>query len=135
MGVPATLLRKLYVTGSLRNTPTGFQFQLKNRLAPATLLRFGGLKVDGRYIATERVYLHVNDDVYPASHIDVHRPVLFQVNHILTVIVEGETLSPGSHHLTCDLYAQEVGWLHIPIEDELREFLPTSVDVSQMALS
>ena len=36
--IPTFLLKKLYVKGSFRNTPTGFQLSLRNTLAPGTLI-------------------------------------------------------------------------------------------------
>ncbi len=120
MGVPATLLRKLYVRNSLQNTSSGFRFQLKNRLAPATLRKFGNLTIDGSPIPIETVKLYLKDTPYLAKELNGQRATLFHVNDILTVEVVGAHLPPGSHRLTCDLYVEEVGWLHIPIEDEVQ---------------
>ncbi len=119
MGVPATLLRKLYVKNSLQNTPTGFRFQLKNRLAPATLRKFGNLTVDGENIPMTSISLLLEGGQYSAKELDGRRSVLFHVNDTLVVDVKGASLAPGIHRLTCDLYVEEVGWLHIPIEDEV----------------
>ncbi len=36
--IPSALLNKLYTVGSLKNTETGTQFAIKNRLTDATLI-------------------------------------------------------------------------------------------------
>ncbi len=121
MGVPATLLRKLYVENSLNNTPNGFQFQLKNRLAPATITRIGSLMASGREIPAENITLTVGQRHYSAVDVSNRRPIRFDVNDIVTVSVEAFPLPEGRHLITCDIYVEEVGWLHVPIEDEVRE--------------
>ncbi len=121
MGVPATLLRKLYVENSLRNTENGFQFQLKNRLAPATIVRFGSLSVADQEIPARDVVLKVKQNTYLALDVSERRPIRFGVNEIMTVSVTAPPLPAGHHVLTCDVYVKEVGWLHIPVEDVLAE--------------
>lgn len=45
--VPAFLLNKLYVKGSLKNTEDGFELAIKNTLAPGTIIGLGSLQIDG----------------------------------------------------------------------------------------
>jgi len=55
MVIPSMILKQLYTNGSLKNTPEGVQFSIKNRLSDATLtgvtsLKFNGQKVSRRAI-------------------------------------------------------------------------------------
>ena len=45
--VPGFLLRRLYLKGSLRNTSSGFEFQLRNRLGSGYAHKLLPLTVDG----------------------------------------------------------------------------------------
>ncbi len=119
MGVPATLLRKLYVEGSLRNTPDGFEFSLKNRLAPATITQFGVVCAAGNEYKPEEITLHIGRTTRSADEVDLKRSLFFHVNDVMTVHVKGEPLPTGHHLLTCRIFVQEVGWLNIPIEDDI----------------
>ncbi len=117
MGVPATLLKKMYVSGSLRNTPQGFRFTLKNRIAPATIIRFDEVHAMGRAFGPEHIFIHIGSKTYPAAEISERRNVCFHVNDVMDVEVRGFHLPPGEHILTCRMYVHEVGWLRVPVED------------------
>ncbi|MEE8392103.1 MAG: hypothetical protein V3S14_15085 [Anaerolineae bacterium] len=45
--IPPFVLKKLYVKGSLRAEADGFALDLKNSIAPASIVAFTGLDVDG----------------------------------------------------------------------------------------
>ena len=45
--IPSVLLNSLYTVGSLRNTRTGAQFAIKNRLSDAELVGVGSIAIDG----------------------------------------------------------------------------------------
>jgi len=45
--VPAFMLKKLYLRGSLKNTADGFQFQIRNTLAPGTISAVFPVSIDG----------------------------------------------------------------------------------------
>jgi len=120
MGVPATLLRKMYLSSSLRNTSDGFQFSLKNRLAPATIVGIGTLETAQKTFPPEVITVELNKACRPAAQVDPRRPLFFDVNDVLTVHVAGRPLAPGHHPLTLHLHVREVGHLCIPIEDDVR---------------
>ena len=50
VSVPGFLLRKLYVKGSLKNTDTGFQFQLRNSLGSGYAHKMMPLQVDDKVL-------------------------------------------------------------------------------------
>lgn len=45
--IPGVLLKQLYTRSSLQNTPTGFTFTLKNRLADAQFTGLQRARIDG----------------------------------------------------------------------------------------
>ena len=48
VSIPSFILRRLYVKGSLRNTDTGMEFQILNKLGSGQARRLLPLTVDGR---------------------------------------------------------------------------------------
>ena len=53
--IPAFMLKKLYVKGSQMNTYTGFRLQLKNTMAPGTIIGVSPLNVDGTVYPPEKI--------------------------------------------------------------------------------
>ncbi len=119
MGVPSVMLKRMYVQGSLRNTPHGFEFALKNRIAPATIVEIGEVHAAGRTYGPEAITIHLRSHTYPATQIDEKRSLTFGINEIARVEVNGQPLPLGEHILTWRVRTKEVGWLRIPVEDAL----------------
>ncbi len=59
--IPDLILKRLYIMGSLRNTPEGCQFALKNAFGTATVTRFEGIEVDGTVYVPQAVLVLVPD--------------------------------------------------------------------------
>ncbi len=124
MGVPATLLRRWYVEGSLDNTKDGFAFTLKNRLAPATIVRIIEAHAMGHVYKAEDIWLERKNGATPPTRVwgkDIsnQNPFLFHINDVVRVHVRGKPLAPGHHLITLELEAIEVGNLRVPVEDDV----------------
>jgi hypothetical protein len=118
--VPAFMLKKLYVHGSLKNTAEGFELAIKNTLAPGTIIGLGPLKVDGREVARENIQVSSGSgSVVRASTITAQAPVTFQVNALAILRIAGEKLTAGSHEIIVTINTKEVGLLQIPITDTI----------------
>jgi hypothetical protein len=119
--IPSSVLRKLYVTGSLRAEDDGFALELKNTIAPATIVAFNGLNVDGQPMELTQVTLAPPDgDPRPVDAISEKAPVSFPINAILVLsCASGETLEPGPHELIVHAVVREVGPIDIPVSDAL----------------
>jgi len=118
--IPPFVLKKLYVQGSLRPEDDGFALDLKNTIAPATIIAFAGLNVDGRTMAPAQVTLTSNNG-HPRSgdQVSTQAPLRFPIGATVTLRVVGETLAPGKHELVTRVVVEEVGPLDIPISDTL----------------
>jgi hypothetical protein len=120
--IPPFVLRKLYSKRSLRNEMDGFAFDLKNTIAPATIIAFTGLDVDDKRLASAQITVISPDDrPRAASDISVETPLALPLNAIITLRVAGESLRPGTHRLNIHIVVQEVGLLEIPITDTLAQ--------------
>ena len=118
--VPSFLLKKLYLQGSLRNIERGFEFRIKNTLAPGTIVGLTSLKVDGREVPLERVTVAWEGREARAAEVSPERPFPFDVNMEAALRVEGEQLTAGSHQISFTVVTKEVGELTIPIADSVQ---------------
>ena len=119
MPIPPALLRRLYVEGSLRNRRDGFEFTLRNRLTPGTLLQLGPLTVDGRRYEGDNLLLHTRKSTRPAEKIAAASPLDWPINVDITLIGVGPRLAAETHTLTLDLILRQAGKATLTIEDTL----------------
>ncbi len=118
--VPSFLLKKLYVKGSFKNTPTGFELALRNTLAPGTLIGISPLQIDGRNIPLDKILITTGDAApVRASDISLAVPRQFPLNVVIKFQVEDQPLTPGSHRVTVQVNTKEAGELKIDAEDKI----------------
>jgi len=118
--IPPTVLKKLYVKGSLRPEDGGFAFDLKNLIAPATITDVKGLDVNGESIdGSSLTIVPPSGNTRPADRISPGRPLQFPVGVVVTVHVASEPLIPGQHDVALHVDIKEIGSLEIPISDAI----------------
>jgi hydroxymethylglutaryl-CoA reductase (NADPH) len=118
--IPSFLLKKLYVKGSFKNTPTGFELALRNTLAPGTLIGISPLQIDGRDVPLARIMITAGDaPPVRASDISLTSPRQFPLNVVIKFQVEDQPLAPGSHRVTVQVNTKEAGELKIDAEDKI----------------
>lgn len=120
MNIPAPLLRKLYTIGSLRNTDTGTQFSLKNRLSDAEVTALRRVVIDGGIVALEHVQLGLPDQrVVSPSQVDAAHPVPFRLQDTMTVNAAVPELGHGTHEIEMVFETRPFGQLHLKVEDAI----------------
>jgi hydroxymethylglutaryl-CoA reductase (NADPH) len=118
--VPSFLLKKLYVKGSFKNNPNGFELALRNTLAPGTLIGISPLKIDDRDVPLEKILISTNDAApVRASDISPTAPRLFPLNALVKFQVEDQPLATGPHRLTVQVQTKEAGDLKLDAEDSI----------------
>ncbi len=117
--IPSSLLKKLYLKGSLLNSEAGLEFKLKNTLAPGTIVGFKALTVDGNPCPLENVYLVTSSGERPVTGVGAKTPFFLELNKEVTLVIKGLKLEPGHHKITIKVSTKEVGDLEIPVEDEV----------------
>jgi hydroxymethylglutaryl-CoA reductase (NADPH) len=114
---PPSLLNKVYVQKSLKNTPTGFEFTLKNLVDSGTLTGIPALTVDGAVVPLESVALQTSTGEKRAGEINPRAPLPVWINAQITVRVAGQPLAEGQHQIKLALSIMEAGRLEITIDD------------------
>jgi len=121
MPIPPALLRRLYLQGSLRNRHDGFEFTLRNRLAPSTVLGLGPLTVNSRKYEGDNLLLHTRKSTRPVERVTPEYPFDWPINADITLIGVGQPLTAGSHALTIEMLLRETGKTTLTIEDRLAD--------------
>ena len=117
MLVPSLLLKQLYTFGSLKNTGSGIQFSLKNRLSDATLTGVRSLSVGGKDVPVEDIEIVLNDGtrLRPAD-ISKDKSVAFPLRAILDIHAKRDALPEGKHKLEIAFEAKPFGKLKLKVE-------------------
>jgi hydroxymethylglutaryl-CoA reductase (NADPH) len=115
--IPAFMLKKLYLKGSLKNVAEGFEFQIKNTLAPGTITALLPIEVDGKAFPAADTFISRGEEKIAASAITKEKPTSFGINTTVTMMVKGATLAPGSHTLGIGVVTKEAGELKWDISD------------------
>jgi hydroxymethylglutaryl-CoA reductase (NADPH) len=119
MKVPAFLLRRLYVKGSLRNVDGGFEFDLKNSLGSGYAESVRPIIVDDEALPTASTRFVVDGEVKPFESITADSPMTLGMNKLVTVGVDGRTLTPGKHKIGIGFLVTGMGELAFDVTDAI----------------
>ena len=115
--IPSFLLRRLYVKGSLRNTSTGFQFELMNTLGSGYARRLLPLSVDGHEIPLANCAFQVDGRQCSFESISSSTPFTLDMQKITTVTIEGMNLSEERHTIGMGFEVPGLGTLQFDFMD------------------
>ena len=123
MNVPGFIARQFYVSGSLRNTESGWEVKAQNPMGSGVLVGVGRLRVDGTDIAPEAVTAQRDGDaeVMSASEVSRQRPVRVGKGDQVTLRVAAQPLASGEHTLDVELFEVNMGRLAFSITDRVSE--------------
>ena len=97
MKIPGFILRRLYVKDSLRSTPDGFEFQLRNRLGSGYARRLLPLTLDGEALEPAHSTFEVEGKVTSFEAVDRDTPFTLGMNKTTTIAYTGGAMAPGPH--------------------------------------
>ena len=121
MKVPAFLLRRLYVKGSLRNVDGGYEFDLRNTLGSGYAERTLPLILDGGEVPSRGARFVVLGEVTPFDDVSPERPMTLGMNKTVTVSVSGRTLDPGKHKIDIGFVVVGMGDMRFDVTDAIAE--------------
>ncbi|MFQ5933037.1 MAG: hypothetical protein ACE5KI_00160 [Dehalococcoidia bacterium] len=119
VSVPGFLLRRLYVKGSLANSPEGVRFQLKNSLGSGSAKAMLPVSIDGvPYPLEDSVFIAEGAEV-PFSSVSEEKPFAIAMNKEISILVKGASLEPGSHKLGMGFVVPGLGELKFDVKDSI----------------
>jgi len=119
MQIPAFLLRKLYIKGSLENVDEGFSFKLKNSLSPGTTTAVAPIKVNGNEYALDSTTIRSVDGEILGSDISEDNTFPIKVGVEIEIFVKGGSLPEGEHTIELSLKTKEAGTLAFDVKDSI----------------
>lgn len=119
MQIPAFLLRKLYVKGSLQNLKDGFQFKIKNSLSPGTATVLDPIKVDGTAYPLTALTITSEGKTIKASDVSASNAFPIKVGIEMVLGIKGAPLNKGKHKIDIGIQTKEAGKLAFDVEDEI----------------
>ena len=119
MQVPAFLLRRLYVKGSLRHEDGALVFDLHNALGSGYADRVLPLRVDGEEVAPAACAFVVDDQPVPFESISANQPMTLAMGRTLSVRAEGVTLEPGEHSIELGFVVTGMGEMRFDVKDSI----------------
>ncbi len=119
--VPAFLLRRLYVKGSLKNTANGFEFQLKNTLGSGYASKLLPLTIDGAEIASDKASFSADGKLVPFFAATKETPFTLSMNKVSTISVNGAKLESGVHKIVMGFVVVGLGELSFDVTDTLAQ--------------
>ena len=97
VSVPGFLLRKLYVKGSLKNTDTGFQFQLRNSLGSGYAHKMMPLQVDDKVLDITSCFFWQNQKLQCFDQVSESNTFTLAMNSDITIQVDNLDLDINPH--------------------------------------
>jgi len=97
VSVPAFLLRRLYVKGTLKNTSQGIEFQLRNRLGSGYAEAMIPITLDGIEVPMHQCFFSVDGELTCFDQVSPGRPFTLALNQDTNVTVADLSLTDEPH--------------------------------------
>jgi hypothetical protein len=117
MQIPAFLLRKLYIKGSLKNVGDGFDLKIKNTLSPGTAIGMSPIKVDGVDYPLADTTISSEAAKIKASEITESKGFPIKVGVEMTIHCKGKPLTKAEHKIDIAIKTKEAGSLAFDVKD------------------
>ncbi len=118
-GVPAFILRRLYLKGSLHNRDDGWGFKLKNTLGAGYAKGLIPVTVDGVEIPMEQSFF--DNEGEESSFTDVSDDNTFglKLNREILIYFRGESLEMGNRKIAMGFIVPGLGTLKFDFNDDV----------------
>ena len=117
--VPAFLLKRLYVKGSLKPTADGFEFRVLNKLGSGYATEMLPVTLDGTEFPQEQSYYRPDDgDEVRFSEVGTGKTLTLEVGKGLTIGVhDAPAPAPGPHKVGLGFVVQGISALSFEVAD------------------
>lgn len=119
-GVPAFILRRLYVKGSLKNTDAGWGFTLKNSLGSGYAKGMQPLKIDEQELPMPSVSFNQDGEDITFDRVTDDTTFGLKMNRSIDISVNGDPLSPGAHKVWMGFIVPGFGKIGFDFTDEVK---------------
>ena len=119
-GVPAFILRRLYVQGSLQNTTNGWSFTLKNSLGSGYAHGLVPLRIDeSEEVPMDQTSFESDGVTVSFDQVNKENTFGLQMNRSIVISVVGEQLMRGAHRIYFACIVPGLGHIGFDFTDEV----------------
>ncbi|NHJ13689.1 MAG: hydroxymethylglutaryl-CoA reductase [Candidatus Thorarchaeota archaeon] len=119
MKIPPSILKRLYVKGSLENSDDGFSFKIKNALANGTAVSMSPVKIDGTEYPLDATTIKTGGSEIPAAEVSADNPAPIKVGVEVVIHVKADPLPEGTRKIGIALETKEIGEIAFEVDDEI----------------
>ncbi|MCB0201888.1 MAG: hydroxymethylglutaryl-CoA reductase [Caldilineae bacterium] len=117
--IPSMVLKQLYTFGSLRNSPDGVRFSLKNRLSDATLTALNGVSFDGQPVPLGKLSVLLDNGEVLSPEMLKQHPVDFPLRRSLEIVADIPPLAEGKYRIEVKFEAKPFGSLTLKVDGSI----------------
>lgn len=117
--IPNFILKRMYKSGSLRQTADGVAFEIINNLGPGLITKINVIQLNDMLFSADTIVLEVGVQRLSADKISEENPATFFLNQSITCLIRNQSLPPGQYKLTLDLISKEAGRVTLSVDDTL----------------
>ena len=118
-GVPAFILRRLYVKGSLHNRDDGWGFKLKNTLGSGYAKGLIPVTVDGAEIALDHSFFDNEGEKTSFTAVTDENTFSLKLNRDILLYFSGDQLESGDRKIAVGFIVPGLGTLKFDFNDEV----------------
>ncbi len=119
-GVPAFILRRLYVKTSLQNTQTGWSFTLKNSLGSGYAKGMQPLKIDDQELPLTVASFEQDGEEITFDRVTEKTTFGLKMNRSILISVNGPQLTTGAHKVWMGFIVPGFGRIGFDFTDEVK---------------
>lgn len=119
-GVPAFILRRLYMKGSLGNVESGWTFTLKNSLGSGYAKGMQPLKIDEQEVAMSSSSFHQDGKDITFDQVTEQTTFGLKMNRSIVITVNGPQLKLGAHKVWMGFIVPGFGKIGFDFTDEVK---------------
>lgn len=116
---PSSLITKLFVRGSLKNTADGFEFKIKNIIDSGTIIGLGALTIDDMTYEPSSLTITFPAKELTGDQVTRENPVYARMMMEIMIRVHGAPLETGQHKITLPIQTREAGKIQFSITEPL----------------
>ncbi len=127
--IPSLLLKQLYTFDSLKNTPQGVKFSLKNRLTDVTVTGLHHVKFDDVQVPRDAVTLILGDGTALTPDQLTANPVAFPLRQTMDIVSRIPALADGKHRIEVKFEASSYGALTLKVDGSVAKEVERGVHI------
>ncbi len=118
--IPNFILKRMYVSGSLRRVPEGIAFDIHNNLGPGSITGLNHVQLGDTTFPGDEIIVETNGVRRMGDTLSEQQPIVVTLGQSATLIIQNAELQNGKYDLSMDLLSREGGHVVLSVSDTLQ---------------